>query len=384
MNSNINILIVDDRENNLYTMSCLFDDIKIASAETNIELFMANSGIECINIVEYNDIDLIFLDIQMPIMDGFEVAKYLKKNTKCKDIPIIFLTAFENNELYIKQSFELGAVDYIVKPFEKALFVSKVKNYIELIVQAKIKIEQISTTHENLKNNYQSELELEKEKIVVVLTHELKTPLNGIIGFSSHIGKILKKPYSQANIDRAIKLSEDINAMGNVLFRSVMTILDIAKLQNGKLSVDYDDVDISALIFEELKIFHSAYQRKIQHNIQQVSILTDRNMIRNIFSNIISNAVKYSKEQIYVSFIVRKDRFEFCVEDDGKGVELEYREKIFDLFHQNEDVMKRHIEGTGVGLYLVKKLCDFFEYDISIDQSMMLGGAKFTIAGKIK
>lgn len=384
MSSNINILIVDDREDNLYAMSCLFDDIKIVSAETNIELFMANSGIECINIVEYNDIDLIFLDIQMPIMDGFEVAKYLKKNTKCKDIPIIFLTAFENNELYIKQSFELGAVDYIVKPFEKALFVSKVKNYIELIVQAKIKIEQISTTHENLKNNYQSELELEKEKIVVVLTHELKTPLNGIIGFSSHIGKILKKPYSQANIDRAIKLSEDINAMGNVLFRSVMTILDIAKLQNGKLSVDYDDVDISALIFEELKIFHSAYQRKIQHNIQQVSILTDRNMIRNIFSNIISNAVKYSKEQIYVSFIVRKDRFEFCVEDDGKGVELEYREKIFDLFHQNEDVMKRHIEGTGVGLYLVKKLCDFFQYDISIDQSMMLGGAKFTIAGKIK
>ena len=384
MNSSINILVVDDREDNLYAMSCIFDDIKAATIETEIKLFIASSGIECLNIVKTYDIDLIFLDIQMPIMDGFEVAKQLKNDACYKDIPIIFLTAFKDNEQYIKQSFELGAVDYIVKPFEKTLFISKVKNYIELIAQNKIKIEQISSSHEYLKNNYESELELEKEKIVVVLTHELKTPLNGIIGFSSHIGKILRKPYSQANIDKAIKLSEDINSMGNVLFRSVMTILDIAKLQNGKLSVDYSSVDIRTLIFEELKIFHSAYQKKIQHNIQQVSILTDRNMIRNIFSNIISNAIKYSKDRIYVSFIVRKDKFEFSVEDDGKGVEPEYRERIFDLFHQNEDVMKRHIEGTGVGLYLVKKLCDFFDYEIYIDQSMMLGGAKFTITGRIK
>jgi signal transduction histidine kinase len=384
MNSNVKILIVDDNEDNLYTMSCIFDTFKDTLTNINVDVILSNSGKKAIKIADENLIDLIFLDIQMPDMNGFEVAGYLKSNIATKEIPIIFLTAFRDNEQYIKNSFDLGAVDYIVKPFEKNLFVSKVKNYIELIAQNKIKIEMLSTTHNQLKDSYAHELELEKEKIVVMLTHELKTPLNGIISFSSHISKILRKPYSQNNIDKAIKLSEDINSMGNVLFRNVMTILDIAKLQNGKLTFNYSNVDMKILIFEELKIFHGAYQKKIQHNIQQSSIIADKNMIRNIFSNLISNAIKYSNEQIYVSFFIRNDKFEFCVEDDGKGIAEEQREKIFDLFHQSESVMTRNIEGAGVGLYLVKKLCDFFNYTIDVDQSILLGGAKFIITGNVK
>jgi diguanylate cyclase (GGDEF)-like protein/PAS domain S-box-containing protein len=129
--NNINILIVDDIDENLYILENLLKQLKLQHLNT----IKALSGEQCLQISISESIDLIILDIQMPNMNGFEVAKFLKSNSKTKHIPIVFLSAAFKKEEFVRQGFELGAVDYFTKPIEKYSFLSKIKVYIQLFIK---------------------------------------------------------------------------------------------------------------------------------------------------------------------------------------------------------------------------------------------------------
>ncbi|TWX72674.1 EAL domain-containing protein [Colwellia sp. C1TZA3] len=132
-NEKINILIVDDLSENLYILDNLLKQLKLDHLST----LKAFSGEQCLQIALSEEIDLIILDIQMPDMNGFEVAKFLKSNAKTKNIPIVFLSAAFKKEEFVRHGFELGAVDYFTKPIEKYSFLSKVSVYIELFTKQK-------------------------------------------------------------------------------------------------------------------------------------------------------------------------------------------------------------------------------------------------------
>jgi len=134
----INILTVDDKEENLYLLDNLLSEIKIESNDfTKMNIKSAPSGELALKIAMKEEVDLIILDIHMPIMDGFEVAKFLKMNPKTKDIPIIFLTAQFKEEEFEHQGFEIGAIDYFLKPIVKHKFLNKIKLYMTLLLQKK-------------------------------------------------------------------------------------------------------------------------------------------------------------------------------------------------------------------------------------------------------
>ena len=128
----VKILIVDDIPANIISLEYLLND-----SFENIDILSASNGEEALKIAFETDIDLIILDIQMPIMDGFETAKYLKKSSKTKEIPIIFLTAAFVKEEFAKKGFESGAVDYLTKPIDNNQFVNKLKLYIEIFRKTK-------------------------------------------------------------------------------------------------------------------------------------------------------------------------------------------------------------------------------------------------------
>ncbi|TWX49262.1 EAL domain-containing protein [Colwellia hornerae] len=132
-NEQINILIVDDLNENLYILENLLDKLKLE----NLNTIRALSGEECLQISISEDIDLIILDIQMPSMNGFEVAKFLKSNAKTKNIPVVFLSATFKKEEFVQHGFELGAIDYFTKPIEKYSFLAKIKVYIKLFTKQK-------------------------------------------------------------------------------------------------------------------------------------------------------------------------------------------------------------------------------------------------------
>ncbi len=149
----INILIVDDIEENIFSLQVLLEDLEINNKEFNgINIFTATSGEEALSIAFKENIELILLDVRMPLLDGFEVAKYLKSNKRTSHIPIIFLTAEFKSEEFIQKGYKVGALDYFTKPIEKFQFLSKIRLYVNLFLSQKIQKRYFDHTLSNYMN----------------------------------------------------------------------------------------------------------------------------------------------------------------------------------------------------------------------------------------
>ena len=129
ISANYNILCVDDNENNLFTLSALLKTVK------NIYSIDALDAKAALDILIKRRIDLILLDVQMPDINGFELAKMIKSNKKTKDIPILFVTAVFKSEEFIKEGFDIGAVDYITKPIDDNQLLNKIILYLKIFDQ---------------------------------------------------------------------------------------------------------------------------------------------------------------------------------------------------------------------------------------------------------
>jgi len=137
------ILIVDDYEPNLVSLEAVLDD-------KNWTLVKATSGIQALKLLLENDVSLVLLDVQMPEMDGFEVAQMMRKNPRTQTVPIIFLTAISKEDQYIYKGYQAGAVDYLCKPINPTILRSKVEFFIKLDRQKKELEEKLLRAREHL------------------------------------------------------------------------------------------------------------------------------------------------------------------------------------------------------------------------------------------
>jgi signal transduction histidine kinase len=218
----------------------------------------------------------------MPNMNGFEVSKYLKSNSKTSSIPVIFLTAVFKSEEFVQNGFELGAIDYLTKPIDKTIFFSKVKNYLVYFIQNKtteLKKEELEQTNKKMQAQHLKELEITKEKMLNVFTHELKTPLNGIIGFSAHIKRGLNR--NPQKLDRYIKLSDEIHSLGHLLLDSVESLLSLSKVYNNQLVFCNRPVQVDAMMNDIISIYDRIYNKEVTSNIEsfKTSIPMHLNMV---------------------------------------------------------------------------------------------------------
>lgn len=123
-----NILVVDDHRENLIALEAILEG-------DSRNLVMAQSGNEALNLALKHDFALVLLDVQMPDMDGFEVAELMRKNKKTRSIPIIFVTAISKEQKYVFRGYECGAVDYLFKPIDQKILEAKVNVFLELDMQ---------------------------------------------------------------------------------------------------------------------------------------------------------------------------------------------------------------------------------------------------------
>ncbi len=165
MSDHLHILIVDDVSDNIQVAMSILK-------EKNYQFSFALNGEQALELVKANTFDLILLDIMMPGMDGYEVCKQFKNNKKTQDIPVIFLTAKVDVDS-IKSGFEVGAVDYIIKPFHPEELIARVKTHLELYVAKRI----LKKYNLNLKNSllfreqrFITELEDSQKEMIYVLT----------------------------------------------------------------------------------------------------------------------------------------------------------------------------------------------------------------------
>jgi PAS domain S-box-containing protein len=234
------------------------------------------------------------------------------------------------------------------------------------------------------------DLEKAKESFLVVFTHELKTPLNSTINFSQFIEEELNEHKSKfESFPMLIEFAKQIHANGEFMLNVVNGILDISKLKAGKLKFN-----ISA--FRPEYVIRSVVKR-LEGMVEQNRVVTteldlDADMILkhdefrfdHIVSNIYSNALKYGKDKIAIILKSCGDGcFVLSIHDNGNGVSDP--QKVFELFEQGDDdeQKQRYTKGTGIGLHYVKLLCDGMGVDINVEKSELLGGAKFTLTGKV-
>lgn len=345
MNMEINpseykILIVDDVMSNVLLLKVLLTNEKFAIAT-------ASNGRQALEQVEKENPDLVLLDVMMPDMSGFEVAQHLKSNPQTAEIPIIFLTAL-NSTADIVKGFQVGANDFISKPFNKEELIIRVTHQISLVAAKRL----ILSKTEELQRTIAG-----RDKLYSVIAHDLRSPMGSIKMVLNML--ILNLPAEKIGIEMY-----ELLTMANQTTEDVFSLLDSllkwTKSQIGKLNVVYQDVDLVEVTDGVIEIFSMvASLKKIrirEMKPEKMMVNADIDMLKTVVRNLLSNAIKFSKENSEV--LVKMEEVDgmavVSVQDYGCGISEEGQKKLlhtdthFSTFGTNNE------EGSGLGLLLCK------------------------------
>ena len=345
------LLIVDDVTKNIQLVA---NYLKQVGYEINYAL----SGKAALNHVRKSSFDLILLDIMMPEMDGFEVCKRLKANDETRDIPVIFLTAKTDIES-ITEAFEVGGIDYITKPFNKAELLARVKTHLELQHQKK-----------NLK-----ELNATKDKFFSIVGHDLKSPLNQLLGLS----EILQQAIESEKSKDAIKLASLINESAKSGRLLLENLLEWSRSQTGSINFNPELLDLREITGEVLELNENnakSKEIKISVNIGKgVVAFADGNMIKTILRNLISNSIKFTNRggQIILGAELSNGYVTYSISDNGIGMKESDLKKLFRIDVNPKSIGDSQEKGTGLGLILCKEFIDINNGDIWAESTLGKG-----------
>lgn len=389
------VLVVDDIADNLNVAANIL-------IRQNINVLLAQSGKEALAIADKLLPDLVLLDIMMPEMDGFEVCSRLKKNNETKEIPVIFLTALGKTESIVK-GFDLGAVDYVNKPFHIEELLARVQTHLSLSRMRKEKEEaniileqkvnqrtaQLNKTNGELKRN-NKQLEEAKAKaeesdrlktsFLNSISHEIRTPMNGIIGFANLLNM------SGLSSDERKSYTDTIVESSNQLMTIVSDIMTISTIHAGQEKISKQNNNLNDLINNTINPFKAeANARNItlenSSSNKPIEINTDGNKLKQILKNLLSNATKYTHEgSIECGYLIKDEYVEFFMKDTGIGIRPEMHNEIFNQFRQVETQLARNYGGTGLGLSIAKAYVNLLGGKIWLESELGKGATfYFTI-----
>ncbi len=347
----VKVLAVDDLPENLVALEALL-------RPQHIQLHKAISGTEALEHMLSTDFAVALLDVQMPGMDGFELAELMRGSERTRQIPIIFLTAGAWNRDRVFRGYESGAVDFLVKPVDPHILRSKVAVFVELYRQKKVLQE---TARQLLIAKQDAETaNASKSQFLANMSHEIRTPMTAIMGFTELLAG------EEANEKNRAEFIKRIRSNGDHLLHLIDDILDLSKFEAGQVNVEKIAFSVTELITEVLQSFRPLADRKqielklrFQNAVPQI-VNSDPHRIRQVLINLIGNALKFTATgSVEVILDYRSDAqklFVVQVKDSGVGVAPEKREVIFEPFQQADSSVTRKYGGTGLGLALSREI----------------------------
>jgi len=399
----VKLLLVDDRPENLLALEAILEPLGQI-------LVSAHSGDEALKCVLQHDFAAILLDVQMPEMNGFDVAQIIKSREKSRYIPIIFLSAINKEDAYVFKGYSMGAVDYVFKPFNPEVLRSKVAVFVDLY----LKQEQLREQAELLAESERRQLELQhrtelleaeaksaaqlselnrqlqdrqneleqamgvRNRFYASMSHELRTPINAVIGYST---LMIDNIYGPLNEKQREGLQRTLRAARHLL-ELVNDVLDLSKIEAGKIELALQPVNIPGLIddlFVTVRPLADEHGTKLTfvHPEEPMSIVTDPRRVRQILLNLLSNAIKFGRQKPINVTCEREDGggISVAVIDQGEGISEENRTRIFEEFVQVSPTQQM---GTGLGLPISRRLATLL--DGSLDVESVAGeGSTFTL-----
>jgi signal transduction histidine kinase len=396
----VKLLLVDDRPENLLALEAILEPLGQV-------LIRANSGPDALKQVLAEDFAAILLDVQMPVMNGFEVAEIIKSREKSRTIPIIFLSAISKEDAYVFKGYSMGAVDYVFKPFNPDILRSKVAVFVDLY----LKQSEIQRQADLLRESQKRELELEhrtslleaearsaaklsqmndelhrrqialeqamgaRNRFYASMSHELRTPINAVIGYST---LMLDNIYGPLNAKQKEGLQRTLKAARHLL-ELVNDVLDLSKIEAGKIELSLQPVMFPALIedlFVTVRPLADEYGSTLALAMdgEPFNIVSDPRRVRQILLNLLSNAIKFGEgKPIRVLCKQCEDKgVEIEVVDEGVGIANEDITRIFEEFVQ---VSESKQPGTGLGLPISRRLAQLLDGSLTVCSTPGQGSA---------
>lgn len=378
------ILIVDDVPANL-------DVLSETLSHEGYDVAIATSGERALLQISRMLPDLILLDIQMPEMDGFSVCQKLKASPATAQIPIIFMTALTDLESKMR-GFDLGALDYITKPFQDREVLARIKTHLQLSKLTKHLEKEVAEQVISLKQAKEAaeKANIAKSQFLANMSHELRTPLNAILGITEGLQD---EVFGEIN-EKQIKACQIVESSAYHLLSLINDILDVAKIESGQIKLDYSIVSVDQLCQASLTFIKQQAQKKgiqilIKLPINLPNLRVDERRICQALINLLTNAVKFTPEggtiTLEVTFPLVKQELpssktylRFGIIDTGVGIAPEDIDRLFQPFVQVDSDLNRQYEGTGLGLTLVKRLVELHGGDVTISSQLDVGSC-FTI-----
>lgn len=369
-NEIIYFLLVDDLEENLLSLEALL-------RRDGLVLLKARSGPEALELLLKHEVALALLDVQMPGMDGFELAELMRGTERTRHIPIIFLTAGAADYQRRFRGYETGAVDFIQKPIEADILRSKSQVFFDLYYQQLLLIRQ----RDELRRNAEALLEADrrKDEFLATLAHELRNPLAPI-----------------RNGLQVLRMSPDSNTAEQVrtmmerqithLVRLIDDLLDVARVSQGKIDLHQERISVQSVLTAAVEVSHPLIEQRkhtLTMNIPENDLWLegDSTRLAQIIGNLLNNAAKYTPEggAITLSATTEGEDVLLSVTDNGLGISTDMLPKIFEMFTQVDNDLSRTQGGLGIGLALVKRLVEMHHGNITAHSDGLGHGSRFTV-----
>lgn len=389
------ILVVDDNPGKLAAMEAVVRSM-------GLEVVTAGSGRSALRLLLKQEFAVVLLDVNMPGMDGFETATLIHNRPRSAHTPIIFVTAEAGSEAERYRGYTLGAVDYVYSPIVPDTLRAKIQVFVDLYYLHRQLKRQADELQQHAEEIARKNIQLEaasrmKSEFLANMSHELRTPLNAIIGFSElmkdgMVGKLSKK--------QSDYITEIFNS-GEHLLSLINDILDLSKVETGKMTLDLEPVNVAGLLQTSLNVIREkAYKQRINLRldlpIDAGQVMADLRKMKQIIYNLLSNAVKFTPaggEVRVSSRTVQRDELklssqegegvrqlplpdsefstflEIKICDSGIGIAAADLPRLFQAFLQLDSSLSRASQGTGLGLALVNRLAELHGGTVAVSST---------------
>ena len=367
----VHFLLVDDLAENLVSLEALL-------RREDLVLLKARSGEEALELLLRHDVALALLDVQMPGMDGFELAEFMRGAMRTRHVPIIFLTAGTAADAQRRfRGYEAGAVDFINKPIEPDVLRSKANVFFDLYRQR----QQLERQRDELEAAAQAlrRADRHKDSFLAVLAHELRNPIAALAGGLHLLGKDIPA-------ERSTDIRARMDRMLSHLSHLVDDLLDVSRVNEGKITLKKARIELSEILTSAIE--------SSQHHMDQAGhkLITDiatgpiwldadHTRLAQVIGNLLNNAAKYTSPggTVTLSAHRRDGVAEIRVSDTGVGIPAELQAGIFEIFAQVEDHLSKSQGGLGIGLALCKQLVALHGGTIDVASAGLNKGSTFTV-----